>query len=63
MWPWNGLTGSPYPATAPGGPLPLSPVVVGAPPRQPTPGNMLAYLGDLSSPAGMDFAYDDVPFQ
>jgi tyrosinase len=63
MWPWNGLTGSPYPATAPGGPLPLSPVVVGPPPRQPTPGNMLAYLGDLSSPAGMDFAYDDVPFQ
>lgn len=62
MWPWNGLTGAPYPSTAPGGGLPISPVVGFAPPSQPTPASMIAYRGDAAFPRGMGFAYDDVQY-
>ena len=62
MWPWNGLTGSPYPATAPGGGLPLSIIVGISPPSQPTPGDMIAYRGSATLPRGMGFAYDDVGY-
>jgi tyrosinase len=66
MWPWNKVTSATdptRPATAPCGPIPISFVVGLATPGQPTPGSMVPYLGTSSFPAGMGFAYDDIPFQ
>jgi tyrosinase len=60
MWPWNGVTTSPRPPTAPGGPFPDT-ASTPAPGRKPKVENMLDYQavtgGDL-----LGFGYDDVPF-
>lgn len=61
MWPWNGVTASPRPPTAPGGPFPTSPATP-APGAAPVVGAMLDYLASLSGDA-MGFSYDDVPFE
>jgi len=61
MWPWNGMTGGTYPATAPGGAFPLLVSVV-APPLQPRPIDLIDYQAAPGRP-GLDFGYDDVPFK
>jgi len=61
MWPWNGITGSPRPPTAPGGPMASSPCV-SAPGPTPRVRDSLDYLGRVNAAALMGFAYDDVPF-
>jgi tyrosinase len=61
MWPWNGITGSPRPSTAPGGPFPPS---AGTPVPGPKP--MVQAMLDALAVTGGDalgFAYDDVPFE
>jgi tyrosinase len=62
MWPWNGQTGVPRPATAPGGFLQDSPTLV-APGKEPTVGSMLDYQGRVSAAGRLGFDYDDVPFE
>lgn len=63
MWPWNGVTGSPRPASAPGGPFPASTLYPNSPPAQPRPLNEINYrTNPPGSFAGMGFSYDDVPF-
>ncbi len=61
MWPWNGITTPPRPATAPGGGLAESDVVK-APSASPRVGEMLDYQ-DVGGGAPLGFAYDDVPFE
>jgi tyrosinase len=61
MWPWNGITTSPRPSTAPGGPFPRSPVVP-APSPQPKVQDMFDYQA-VGGGDHLGFAYDDVPFQ
>ena len=61
MWPWNGITGSPRPPTAPGGAMAASPCV-SAPGPQPQVRDSLDYQGSVSSVSRMGFDYDDVPF-
>ena len=61
MWPWNGVTGAPRPADAPGGPFPLSPSV-GVPSQTPTVLEMIDYQGQHALDADVGFAYDDVPY-
>jgi tyrosinase len=61
MWPWNGVTGPPRPATAPGGTFPAS-VSTPAPGPTPTVGAMIDYQAVAGGPA-LGFAYDDVPFE
>ena len=61
MWPWNGVTGFPRPATAPGGPLAASPCAT-APGAQPRVENCLDYQGAVSALSRQGFDYDDVRF-
>jgi tyrosinase len=61
MWPWNGITGFPRPATAPGGPFPFSSRYP-APPVDPRPRSSLDYIGRRSPEADLGYCYDDVPF-
>jgi tyrosinase len=61
MWPWNGVTGNPRPATAPGGALAPSPETP-VPGPGPTVRSMIDYLGEHGS-REHGFAYDDVPFE
>ena len=61
MWPWNGITGSPRPPTAPGGTLAPSPLTA-APGPSPLVRQMLDYQSAAGGP-DLCFAYDDVPFQ
>jgi tyrosinase len=61
MWPWNGVTGGTRPATAPGGTLAPSPVVI-APGLQPRVQDCLDYQGSVGAGARMGFDYDDVAF-
>jgi tyrosinase len=63
MWPWNGVTGTPRPATAPGGPFPPSSTYPNTPPVQPRPLNSIDYrTNPPGNFAGMGFSYVDVPF-
>jgi tyrosinase len=60
MWPWNGVTTSPRPPTAPGGAFEGS-LVTSLPGPSPTVRSMIdAPAVAASAPLG--FAYDDVPF-
>jgi tyrosinase len=61
MWPWNGVTGSPRPPTAPGGRFASSPTTP-APGNTPTVSDMLDYQA-VGGGAPLNFAYDDVPFE
>jgi tyrosinase len=61
MWPWNGITGAPRPATAPGGTFPPS-RSTGQPGLKPKVGAMLDYQAVGGGPP-LAFAYDDVPFE
>jgi tyrosinase len=61
MWPWNGVTASPRPPTAPGGSLAASPTT-GAPGPQPRVRDTLDYQGRINAVSRMGFDYDDVPF-
>ena len=61
MWPWNGVTGSPRPPTAPGGAMAAS-LCVSAPGPQPRVRDSLDYQGSVSSVSRLGFDYDDVPF-
>jgi tyrosinase len=61
MWPWNGITGSPRPSTAPGGPFPPTTATI-APGQTPKVQAMLDHLAVIGGdPLG--YAYDDVPFE
>jgi tyrosinase len=62
MWPWNGVTVSPRPSTAPRKPFP-STLTATAPAAKPTVGVMLDFQGrgDPGRRLGMD--YDDVPYE
>jgi tyrosinase len=60
MWPWNGITGSPRPPTAPGGAMAPSPCV-SAPGPQPQVLNSLDYQGAVNAVSRLGFDYDDVP--
>ena len=62
MWPWNGITVPPRPLTAPGGPFFASPNV-NSPSPSPLVKDMLDYQGVVHAANGMDFDYDDVPFE
>jgi tyrosinase len=60
MWPWNGVSGSPRPPTAPGGPLPqLS--FPSKPGPLPTVADVIDYIGQTQGNSSY-FDYDDVPF-
>lgn len=61
MWPWNGVTASPRPQTAPGGTLAPSRSTT-APGNTPTVGAMIDYQA-VAPGAPLGFAYDDVPFE
>jgi tyrosinase len=61
MWPWNGVTGSPRPPTAPGGAMATSPCV-SAPGSQPRVRDCLDYQGSVNVVSRMGFDYDDVAF-
>jgi len=60
MWPWNGVTAAPRPATAPGGPMAPSPAAT-APGPQPRVRDTLDYRGTINAVSRMGFDYDDVP--
>lgn len=60
MWPWNGVTNAPRPATAPGGPMATSPCV-NAPGGEPKVRDGLDYQGRLPGNSELGFDYDDVP--
>lgn len=62
MWPWNSVTGSPRPPTAPGGSLASSPLT-SAPGGQPRVSAMIDYQGVLAPLNRLGFDYDDVPFE
>jgi tyrosinase len=61
MWPWNGITGRPRPATAPGGPFPKSDVTP-APGSTPKVQDLLDHLA-INGGNPLGYAYDDVPFE
>jgi tyrosinase len=61
MWPWNGITGSPRPPTAPGGAMAASPCV-SAPGPQPQVRDSLDYQGSVNAVSRLGFDYDDVRF-
>ena len=62
MWPWNGITTSPRPSTAPGGTMAPS-LLTSAPGLKPTVGAMIDYQGVLTPSTRIGADYDDVPFQ
>ena len=62
MWPWNQVTGSPRPPTAPGGRFPPSPVT-NAPGLTPKVGDLIDYQGVMTPGSRLGFDYDDVPFE
>jgi len=67
MWPWNGVTTPPRPATAPGGALQSSDVSA-LPGPSPRVADMMDYLNvtgqrDFESGGELGFCYDDVPFE
>ena len=61
MWPWNGTTSPPRPATAPGGTFPAS-ASTAAPGLKPKVRSMIDYQAVGGGPS-LGFAYDDVPFE
>ena len=61
MWPWNGATSPPRPATAPGGTFPASASTT-APGLKPKVRSMIDYQAVGGGPS-LGFAYDDVPFE
>lgn len=61
MWPWNGITGAPRPATAPGGTFPPSRSTT-QPGLEPRVGAMIDHQAVGGGPP-LAFAYDDVPFE
>jgi tyrosinase len=61
MWPWNGVTGSPRPPTAPGGQFPTT-VVTPLPGQKPEVEDTFDHLGVVSANS-LGYAYDDVPFE
>ncbi len=61
MWPWNGVTGSPRPSTAPGGSLANSPCTT-FPGPQPRVADMLDFQGKIAPTNRLAFDYDDVSF-
>lgn len=61
MWPWNGVTGSPRPPTAPGGALAAS-ATASAPGPRPHVRDCLDYQGSVDGGSRLGFDYDDVPF-
>jgi tyrosinase len=62
MWPWNQITSSPRPSTAPGGNFPRS-SLVHAPNSTPIVGEMVDFQGNLNPRSRLGFDYDDVPFE
>ncbi|MFO0757688.1 MAG: tyrosinase family protein [Byssovorax sp.] len=61
MWPWNGVTASPRPTTAPGGGLATS-ACVAAPGTAPVVSSQLDFQGRVATGARLGFDYDDVPY-
>jgi len=62
MWPWNGQTTAPcWPATAPGGVFPQTVDALLTLPALPRPVDVLDYRRAAFNPAGIGFAYDDIP--
>lgn len=61
MWPWNGVTVSPRPSTAPRMPFPLT--LLTTPGNRPTVRSMIDYQGLHDPSAGLGFDYDSVPYQ
>jgi tyrosinase len=62
MWPWNLVTTSPRPSTAPGGTMAPS-VLTSAPGLNPTVRSMIDFQGVRTPPTRLGFDYDDVPFE
>jgi tyrosinase len=62
MWPWNQITSSPRPQTAPGGTMAPSPLT-SAPGLRPTVGATIDYQGVRTAASRLGFDYDDVPFE
>jgi tyrosinase len=62
MWPWNQITTSPRPQTAPGGTMAPSPLT-SAPGLRPTVGSAIDYQGVRVPASRLGFDYDDVPFE
>lgn len=60
MWPWNGVTASPRPNTAPGGHL-LQLAFPSKPGEEPTVADVIDYIGKTQGNSNY-FDYDDVPF-
>jgi tyrosinase len=60
MWPWNQVTTTPRPPTAPGGNFPASPTD-NAPGLEPTVGDMIDYQGVVNLENRLGFDYDDFP--
>jgi len=60
MWPWNQVTGSPRPPTAPGGTFPES-RLTGRPGLTPKVIDMIDYHGTTLNES-LEFDYEDVPF-
>lgn len=61
MWPWNGVTTAPRPATAPGGEFEGSPLT-----PLPGPAPLVRNMFDYQAAGGgqhLGFAYDDVPYE
>jgi tyrosinase len=61
MWPWNRVTGSPRPPTAPGGQFPDTDVTP-APGKTPKVESMFDHLA-VKGGDPLGFGYDDVPFE
>ncbi len=61
MWPWNGVTGTPRPPTAPGGPMADSPSAR-APGLKPKVQDLFDYQGAVAATSWLGFDYDDIPF-
>ena len=61
MWPWNGITGSPRPSTAPGGRFPDTGVTP-APGTTPKVMDMFDHLA-VGGGDPLGYAFDDVPFE
>jgi tyrosinase len=62
MWPWNQVTTTPRPSTAPGGTMAAS-LLTAAPGLRPTVGSMIDYQGVRTTGSRLGFDYDDVPFE